>query len=183
MGTPQRKAQLVADMITQHGVSIEALDSLLAGQVPPPGQPQEFRDPRFDQFLAQQQAYMQQQAAQQAAEMKTRIETFGQTHEFLADVATLMADLIEIKQRRGEGFDLEKTYEQACQMHEGVRNILTTRAAAAKSGSQSQAVLRAKRAASSVKGEPTPDNSGATVPKNDSVRAAIVAAIDTLGRT
>jgi hypothetical protein len=185
VGTPMSKAQLVAGIIKNFSVDVATLDSLLAGTVPQGGgaqQQQEFRDPRFDQFLAQQQQMLAQQQQREDQELRQGLAAFGEKHEFYRDVAGVMADLVEIRSRQGQTVDLEKVYEQACKMHEGVSTILATRAATTKNGAQSQAVLRAKRAAASVKGESTLDE-GATIPKNDSVRASIEAAIDTLGNT
>jgi hypothetical protein len=184
VGTPMSKAQLVAGIIKNFSVDVATLDSLLAGTVPQGGgaQQQEFRDPRFDQFLAQQQQLLQQQQQREEQELRQTLAAFGEKHEFYRDVASIMADLVEIKSRQGQPVELEKIYEQACKMHEGVSTILATRAAATKNGAQSQAVLRAKRAAASVKGESTLDE-GATIPKNDSVRASIEAAFDTLSNT
>lgn len=186
VGTPQSKAQLVAGMVANFGVDVQLLDSLLARQLgvgqdgAPAAQPQQFRDPRLDQFLAQQQHMIDQQRRGELTAFEQQLATFAQSHEFYSDVGGLMADLMEVDARQGKTTnDLEKLYERACKMHEGVSNILTQRTAAAKAGTQSAAVLRAKRAAQSVKGEATPQ--GATVPKDDSVRAAIEAAIDTLG--
>lgn len=181
IGTPQTKAQLVASIIQTHNVDVAMLDTMLAGRVPVQGQQQEFRDPRFDQFLAQQQQLMQRQEQQAAAEAAQKLQTFGDTHEFYGDVVGDMADLVERCARRGEPVDLEKIYARACQMHEGVSTILAQRAAAKTNASSSAAVLRAKRAAASVKGDTTPAD-GATVPRDDSVRAAIEAAIESAGR-
>ena len=182
VGTPQHKAQLVAGICKQFGIDLNMLDSALAGAALPQGQPQVMHDPRLDQLLAQQQAFLAQQEQQQAAELRTTLNGFAQSHEFYRDVAGLMADLIEVRARRGETApDLEKIYTEACNMHDGVRTILSQRSAAAKAGQQSQAVLRAKRAAASVKGDTTPD-AGATVPKNDSIRAALEAAYEASGR-
>ena len=66
-------------------------------------------------------------------------------------------------------------------MDDSVSKILTTRAQQAKASGNAQAVLRAKRAASSVKGDTTLP--GATVPQNDSIRASIEAAIEGLQDT
>jgi hypothetical protein len=182
VGTPASKAQLIAGMITNFGIDLPMLDSILAGQMPAPGQaaaaqPQPFRDPRFDQFLAAQQQMLQQQAQQEDAQTRQTLQQFADAHEFYGDVAALMADLLEVRARRGEKPDLEKLYAEACKMHEGVSTIQAQRAAASKSSSHSAAVLRAKRAAASVKGDTTPDG-GATVPRDDSIRAAIEAAIE-----
>ena len=185
---------MMTGLITQFGVGrfgeqfLNALDTALGrardsgwtGAAAPTGVPQ-FRDPRLDQFLAQQQQYLAQQAQREEGQMREQLRAFGDSHEFYRDVAGLMADLVEVRARRGEAPDLEKVYAEACKMHEGVSTILAQRTAAAKASSNSQAVLRAKRAAASVKGDTTSDT-GATVPKNDSIRAAIEAAFESTGR-
>jgi hypothetical protein len=92
-----------------------------------------------------------------------------------------MADLLGHAARRGEVLDLEKAYARACQLDQGISTILSQRASGASKGQQNtNAVLRAKRAAASVKGDTTPQ-SGATVPKDDSVRSAIEAALQAHG--
>lgn len=190
VGTPQHKAGIVANIIQSYAVDIEMLDTLLAnartsGQIPPAGQqqPQQFRDPRLDMMLAQQQ--QQQEYFNQEANRQQRAELDAfktdPKHEFYSDVAGTMADLVEIKAKQGQPIDLEKIYAQACAMDDSVSKIMSTRAQAAKASGNSQAVLRAKRAASSVKGDTTLP--GATVPQNDSIRASIEAAIGNLQDT
>jgi hypothetical protein len=188
MGTPQAKAQIAAAIITSYGIDLETLDKLLAGQAPAGGQAaqqqQQFRDPRLDQLLYQQQQILENRQAQQENTIRQELETFGQAHEFYRDVAGVMADLVEIRARQGHQVgpgDLEKIYNQACQMDEQVATILNQRRASAQRGNTSQAVLRAKRAASSIKGDSQPGD-GSIVPKDDSVRAAIEAAIGESGR-
>lgn len=180
VGTPITKAQLVANIIKQHGVDVQTLDHIMAGMAPPAGAQQQFHDPRIDGFLAQQNAIMQAVTNRQDEEMRTQLSTFAQGHEFYTDVAAFMADIVESRARRNEGIDLDKIYAQACQMHEGVSTILSQRGAAARSNGNSQAVLRARRAASSIRGDTTPHD-GATVPKDDSVRSALEAAFDARG--
>lgn len=181
IGTPQAKAQLVANIVNAHGVDIAMLDSLLAGTVAPQGggqqQPQAFRDPRLDQFLAQQQQTQQQAEARSRAEVEQSVKAFASTHEFFNDVQQTIADLMEIRARQGVTLDLEAAYNEACQLNPEVRAVLATRARTSNNGAQSAAVLRAKRAASSVKDESTP-RAGATVPKDDSVRSHIEAALE-----
>lgn len=197
VGTPQAKVGIVASIIQQHGIDLQMLDAYMAQQlgIPPGGSlpPQPPRDPRVDQILAQQQAqqWQQQQAQQQREAWETSaiqqgLAQFAQTHEFYFDVADTMADLVDRATARGQEVDLEKIYARACQLDEQVSTILSQRAAApqaptgngARPGqpATSPAVLRAKRAAASVKGDPTP--TGATVPKDDSIRASIEAAFD-----
>ncbi len=184
IGTPHSKANLVAGIINDFGIDIEALDTILAGK---PGlqqrqqqDQQQFRDPRLDQFLAQQQQLQQQQALRDDMEMRSGLGDFAAKHEFYGDVSGLMADIVEVRARQGQPIDMEQIYKQACQLHDGVSTILTQRAATVRSTGSSNAVLRAKRAASSVRSEATPD--GGHVPKDDSIRASLEAAIENVGR-
>lgn len=186
MGTPGQKADLVAGIIRNFGIDVAMLDTLLANnlgagingpangmQMQPQQQPQEFRDPRFDAFLAEQER-------RESADMAQQLASFAQGHEFYHDVAATMADIVEVRSKQGQPIDLEKIYEQACKLDEGVSTILSQRSTAQKSNDRSAAVLRAKRAASSVRTEATPD--GATVPRDDSVRASLEAAFENVGR-
>lgn len=184
VGTPARKVELVAGIIRNFGIDLEALDSALAaqvnGQTAQHQQPQQFRDPRLDQFLAAQ-AQQQQQAQQQAAAgVAQEIEAFGAQKEFFGDVAPLMGDVLTLAAKRGEALTLEQAYSRACNLHPEVSKIVAQRAATARPAAPSPAVLRAKRAASSVRNDGAP-NEGSTVPKNDSIRASIEAAFDQVG--
>jgi hypothetical protein len=181
VGTPQDKAALVAGLVSNFGIDIVMLDTLLAGKAVNGGlrPQQEFRDPRVDQLLQQRQQEQQQSEQSMRHELATQLQSFADAHEFFGDVQQTMADLMELRGKHGQKIDIEDAYKQACQMHEGVSKILAQRATQANNGTHSQAVLRAKRAAASVKGDTTP-HSGATVPKNDSVRASIEAAIESL---
>ena len=125
----------------------------------------------------------QQQAQESERAQRAELEAFASDpkHEFYRDVASTMADLVELRVKQGQSIDLEKIYAQACAMDDSVSKILTTRAQQAKASGNAQAVLRAKRAASSVKGDTTLP--GATVPQNDSIRASIEAAIEGLQDT
>lgn len=183
VGTPAAKVEIVAGIIKNFGIDLPMLDQLLAGQQPQgmaqqAQQQQQFRDPRVDQMIA-----MQNQQAQQAAQFDQQaitqgLQDFAKGHEFYGDVAGIMADLVEVQTRQGIAVDIEKVYQRACQMHDGVSTILHQRATTQNTGANRAAVLRSKRAAASLKGESTPH--GATVPKGDSVRAAIEAAMDSV---
>lgn len=190
VGTPHAKATLVAGICKDFNIDLNTLDSILAGQQGQPGQAQQgqqFHDPRLDQFLAQQAqrdaqqfALQQQQQQRDSDDMRSGLTDFAAKHEFYGDVSGLMADLVEVRTRQGQPIDIEQIYKQACQLHEGVSTILTQRVSSAKSAGNSNAVLRAKRAASSVRSEATPD--GGHVPKDDSIRASLEAAIESAGR-
>lgn len=186
VGTPSHKANIVASIIQNFGIDVEMLDGVLAqmrqgGAIPQAGQQQQqFRDPRVDMLIAQQQQALQMQSQQAEQSQRAELDAFAADpkHEFYRDVAGIMADLVEIWTRQNKPIDLEKIYAQACQMHDSIPTIIATRAQQQKAAGNAQAVLRAKRAAASVKGESTP--AGATVPKDDSIRASIEAAMNTL---
>jgi hypothetical protein len=188
VGTPQDKVSMIAGMIQNFGVDIAQLDSALAAHLNGSGTGNHtqanqgaFRDARLDQFLAQQARKDQEAQQQQQGVLQQQIAAFASSHEFYNDVGGLMADLMEVKARQGIALDMEAAYKQACQMHDGVAKTLATRNASANNANQKSAVLRAKRAAASVKGESSPHDGG-TVPKNDSVRASIEAAIESLSQ-
>lgn len=186
VGTPQTKAALVAGIISDYGIDINTLDNYLEARVKggtvsvqQPQAQQPMRDPRVDQYLwqmQQQQAYAEQVETHQ---MRQGLDAFAQAHEFYSDVAATMADIVEVRARQGQAIDLEQIYHQACALDPQVSTIVNQRST--RSAQPSQALLRAKRAAVSVRNESTPQ--GATIPRDDSVRAGIEAAIESLGRT
>jgi hypothetical protein len=187
VGTPGAKAALIADMINTHGVSIEMLDTLLANRVGIQAirqdnqqQQAQYRDPRVDHLLALQQQQAAQAGAYEDQQIRGALDGFAQSHEFYKDVAGLMADLVEMRSNRGEPIDMERIYAQACQLHEGVSQVMSQRGGrgpGASLNASRQAVLRARRAAVSVAGESTP-HGGATIPEDDSIRSILSAAMD-----
>lgn len=181
-GTPVQKAQLLDSIISQHGIDVQMLDNVIAarmyGQSTPATGGQAFHDPRVDQLLQQQQLMMQQQAQAEQVEMQQGIEAFASAagHEFFNDVRHTMADMIEIAAKQGKVMPLEEAYKKACKLDDGISKIMASRQTAQNPRALTQAALRAKRAASSVKGDTTPH--GATVPKDDSIRSALEAAFE-----
>jgi len=184
VGTPGSKAALVAGLINDYAVDINLLDTLLAqrgniaqvrsGNIQQ--QPQAFRDPRVDQLLAMQQQQAQAQQAYEEREIRSGLDGFANTHEFYRDVAGLMADIVDVRAAQRQPIDIEKIYAQACQMHEGVSQVVAQRRQTPR-GTPRQAVLRARRAAVSVSGDSTPSG-GATIPEDDSIRGLLEAAMD-----
>jgi hypothetical protein len=184
-GSPSQKVDVVANIISQWGVDLQMLDSAMAAHLqghpaPHSGQQQQpMRDPRVDQMLAQQASERQQATQYQAAQQAAEINAFAadQKNEFFSDVREVMADLMQMAAQRGQVMTMPDAYAKACQLDENVSKILTQRANARNAGANTQAALRAKRAAASVKGDTTL-NDGATVPKNDSIRASLEAAFE-----
>lgn len=153
MGSPQQRAQQVAQIINQFGVDIAMLDSLLAGSEPPPPAPEQYVQQAvqqaiqpYQQFMSQfeQQQHMQHQ--QKMAQMQTELGQFEQTHEFYKDVRADMADILDLAAARNMDMPLEEAYRRACLMHPEVSQILETR------GRQPTPTQRA--AATSLRGAP-----------------------------
>lgn len=148
-GSQAHKATVLAGLVKSFGVDVQALDSALSGAAPT--QPQgEFRDPRFDQFLAQ----LQQQAASRTASVSQQataeVETFRTQAEFLDDVRDHAAALL----RAGVATGLEDAYSQACWANPEIRAILQQREAAKSAANATASTQRHRNAASSVKSSP-----------------------------
>lgn len=185
-GSPSDKVNVVANIIRQWSIDLPMLDSTLAaiqqGQPAPQfqgAQQQQFRDPRLDQLLAAQQQQAEQMRREAEAQLNSEIETFAgnPAHEFFNDVRTMMADLIAMAANRGQTLTMADAYAKACQLDDNVSKILSQRASARAAGANTNAALRARRAAASVKGDSTL-NDGATIPKDDSIRASLEAAFE-----
>ena len=184
-GSPQQKAQLVAQLVGNYGVDIGALDAALAGVAPQ--QPQGF-DPSVIQREVQAALSPIVQAAQQRraqmeqqtqAEVMSELEQFAQDpkNEFFEDLRNTMADIIELGERQGRKITLGEAYQTAAMLHPEISQIMLARRQGQSVQSHSQAAQRAKAAAVSVKGSGA-DMSPAQAPDASTVRAAIEAAID-----
>jgi murein L,D-transpeptidase YcbB/YkuD len=180
---------MVAGLCQQYAIDLQMLDTALAQRfgvstqgVNPQAlsaQPQQFRDPRVDQYLAMQAMQQQQAAERETAELQSQTAAFAEQHEFFFDVRDDMADMIEIAARRGIVLPVKEAYEKACALNPDVSKILAQRNGTNNPRAMTQAALRARRAASSVKGEPSPH--GQTAPQNESLRGAIEAAFEQAG--
>lgn len=142
------RAAMIADMVAEGKVPVEALDTLLAqklGNQPAaaPQAQQEFKDPRFDRFIAQ-----MQQA--QRAKLHSQVQAFAETHEFYPDVEETMAGLIEGGIAKG----LDDAYNRALRLHPEIQEVLDQRKAAEAARTGQPAIERAQTAASSVRASP-----------------------------
>ena len=193
VGTPQAKAMMVAGLVRQYAIDLAQLDGALAqvfgvqteGVNPAAAhqlaqqRPQAFQDPRLDQYLAMMAQQQQQQQQAEAAQIQQATQQFAEQAEFFEDVRMDMADMIEIAARRGIVLPVREAYEKACAMNPEISKILSQRQGPANPRAMTQAALRAKRAASSVKGESSPH--GATATQSDTLRGAIEAAFESAG--
>jgi hypothetical protein len=131
---PLQKARLLADMLDTFGIPEamvgDAIDARRrGGQQPQPQnfQPQQFRDPRFDQFLGQLQQQQQRQAQEERQVATYEVGEFSQDKEFFNDVRLDMADRIEALTRAGKSYDLDSVYDWACWANPSIRQVLQQR--------------------------------------------------------
>lgn len=168
---PADKAQLVARIITGYNVDIQALDAILAGQAPQEAQsaqarqpqqaPQQFKDPRVDEWLARE-AQEKSRAAQQT------VQAFAREAEFLDEpwpgkmrhdgspvlVRDLVANLLDAASRDGIDLSLKEAYAQVVQQHPEVSRVLRQREEAKRAATATAATQRTRAASSSVRSQP-----------------------------
>ena len=181
MGTPQQKAQKLADMVQHYGIDIQALDNALSGQ--PIADPQQTQlEKLLEQKLAPMQQFMstvqqtQQQSQQQVQQnAQTEVSTFEQNAEFIGDVRNDMADLLDMAAQRGQEMTLQQAYDKACAINPEISAIMAQRANDEKIKGNSQQARNKRYAASSIRGNQVgmPSN-----PEPDSIMGAINQAWD-----
>lgn len=154
MAPPVQKAQLVAQLIKNFGVPIDALDAALSGQAPTqtPGQQQSVDPTAIAQQVRQQLMTEMQQQRQQAEAQKHQaaLAKFAETHEFLDDLREPMSKLLEA----GLANDFEDAYNKAASLDPHVSKVLQQRAEAQRANASQASTQRAKAAASSVRSQP-----------------------------
>lgn len=194
VGTPQQKAELVADMVTRFGIDLQILDDVLSAKLQ--GQPS--AAPQVDpniQHLQQQigpviefvnslrskQGEFQQN---QQRTMQQQIDDFfnDPANEFANDVRDDMADLLEVASRRGQQMTLQQAYERATMLHPTISQIVERRRLAAAAAQQNAAAQRAAQAGASLPSGGAPQQSG-NEHVGDDIRSALEAAMNrTAGR-
>jgi hypothetical protein len=155
---PAHKAALVASIISTYNVPLDGLVAALQGKAPPQGQPQQQFDP---DALAQQvtQRVAQQLAAQRDQGLAARgaedVASFMDGRDFAEDLREDMADLIELRAKRGLSMSLEEAYTQAARQHPEISKVLTQREAAEAAAKARASTQRSRVAASSVQSRPS----------------------------
>lgn len=169
-GSPAQKANKIAGLIKHYGVDIETLDSILAGQLPPQGQPAPPpSDPRVEAIWQ----HLQQQQAQQAQHVQTRAATsiheFGSNprNEFFDSVRYIMADFLDVAAKNGQHMTLEDAYHRACAAHPEVSEIIAQRWGQQRSATTRTTAQRKAAAASSIAGK----RSAGSDPANSEARS------------
>lgn len=172
MGNPVQKADIITKLIQQYQVDLHTLDEMLAGQY-------QGADPQVERMLQERLAPIQQELNQyrqqtQQTQNQTREQTASEIqafssdpkNEFFEDVRNEMADLMEIAARNQRSMSLQEAYDRACQMNPEIRSILEQRSKSQAASKRSKAVLRKKKAASSVRGRPGGVEEGDTQPED-----------------
>lgn len=134
MGAPQQRAAAAADIISRFGVDINLLADAIDGRgAQAPSQPAQL-GPQDIQAMVQQgvqqgiQGFQQQQSVSSA---EADLQAFRDSKpEFYDDVAGLMADIIEVRARRGEQMTYQEAYDTAIGMRPDIQAILQARQSA-----------------------------------------------------
>jgi hypothetical protein len=188
-GTPQSKAQMMAKLVKDYGVSIEDLDAAIVAGMQGQQQPQQQGfDPNYVNQLVQQQLqqalapiYQERQQKEQAVAQQA-VSTVEQMsldpqYPYFDEVREEMADLIEVASRRGIALSLEDAYTKAVSINPGVSGQQSRQAMMTQANQQHQQAQRARNAASSVSGAPA--SGGANAFAGDgSLRGSIEAAFN-----
>jgi hypothetical protein len=181
---PAHKAQLVAGMIKQFGIDVQALDRALVGMQPEPVDPQlsavkQQLEQEFAPLKQMQQQLMQQQQmfeVQQQQEARGKVDEFlANPPEFLDDVHNDMVNIINLGVQRGVEYTLQQAYDIACRAHPEVNKVLAQREQAKVAQNLSQNAQKARQAAVSLGGAPSLGGQDAAP---DSVRDAILLAMN-----
>lgn len=164
---PQRRAQAMAQMIKHYGIDLSLLDGELAGIVTPEARQQDqieqllnARMAPVNQLLATIQQQQVAHAEQQAAQAQVTVAQMASHPDFphFDAVRNTMADIIDMKDARGETISLQEAYRIAVLTNPELAQIEQVRTQSgnlrAQANTAGQAVARAAHAASSVSGAP-----------------------------
>jgi hypothetical protein len=166
-GTPQQKAQTIAQAILTSGADLEAINAALQNPQAPtrqaaPSQPRV--DPREEV----------RRILEEERTMSAAREFLANPPEFYDTVKDDVHDILRLDRQRGGNLTPAQAYDRACRFNEDVQSVLAQRKAAEAARTQQQVTARAQVAASSVRSTPAAAPSTAAQPK--SIRGALEAA-------
>lgn len=154
-GTMEQKASMIALGIKQHGISLDAINAALEGKTPPAAAPaqQEFRDPRFDQYLAEQEQRETQQIVSVIDRWTAEVDAQGQPlRPFAANVMADMIARVPSVKAANQGISheqaLTKAYEDAVWANPETRQLKLNELEAKRREESLRTVNDAKKAAS-----------------------------------
>jgi hypothetical protein len=156
-GSPQAKAQRVAELIKHYGIDLYALDSILAGAVPQQDpqaaqldQMLQQRLAPYEQMMWEQQLQRQRQMQEMQNETRTEWQNFANSHEFATDLRSEIADILELSSRRGQQISLEDAYSRAIAMRPDIAEVIQSRKASAEAERRRQEMAGKQAASASV---------------------------------
>lgn len=180
-GTPQRKAEVVRNIIKEYGVDVPMLDTILSGEAPPDDPNaglltamDEKLKPITD-FMGRVTDQQEQNTQQTNADADKAIQEFADANEFYDDLREDMADLMELAAKRGRQMTLEQAYQRAAAADPEISKIMKQREDAARNVVDPKKAGKKRAAASSIKGSPTGQKSTAA---EGSMRAQLEEAWD-----
>lgn len=158
-GTPDQKAQKLAQFIQGYQVPLDKLDSMLAQSMGAAPTADDNVTRLLDERMQPVNALLEQieqnkrrntyQANQAAI---NEVVAFKQANEFYTDVQADMADMVEMAERRGVKMPLEDAYQKACAMNPEVSKIISDRAENVKLMGGEDELRKKREAASSIHG-------------------------------
>jgi hypothetical protein len=174
VGTPDQKAQLIANLVHQFKIDITKLDGYLVSgpqaQLPIQQQQQPSFDPRSIPELAPLFQIAEQYKSAQAAKVDSAIEEVSSLPNF-EDLREDMADILDLAASKGRSLTIKQAYDQAALM----AGLSPSPVTAQPNVSEAAAIMaRSRRAASSVAGAPK----GGTGTPSTTLRGAIEAAME-----
>jgi hypothetical protein len=188
-GTTAERAALMADIIKNYGVNIEALDAALAGQPRADG-PEELiaRKLRAEMqrelqpvmgFFNQLQESRARREGALRGEVQEEVEQFAQdpAAPHFEELREEMADLMEVAARRGLTMTLKQAYDRAIALHPKLAEEAGKRAEQERANAAAEAAAKAKRAAVSLPSGGAPQGSPPGESAANTLRADLEAAI------
>ncbi len=185
LGTPQEKAERMAQLISHYAVDVNLLDSSLAKHIQngaaAPGAAavldpavQAQLQPMQD-FIAELQGRLADVDRGTNAAAEQSVEAFRENAEFLNELRLPMADLLDTAGSNNLPMTLQEAYDVACQMHPEIRAVLAQRGAAT-AGQQTAQRLAGKVATAGASVHAPP--AGESVPaSNGDMRGDILRAM------
>ena len=180
-GNKQQTAQFMAKLIKDYDIDINALDAELSGSASPVQQSmpdvQGLVQQQIQQALApilQEREAVRQQEVQQINETVESM-SLNPEYPYFDDVRDDMADLIEMKAKKGIYLSLEDAYDMATKVNPDVSGQVQRQATMTSATQVHNQAIRARNAASSITGAPASAGSSGMV-GDGSLRGSIEAA-------
>lgn len=162
IGTQEQKCAVITEMVQRYGVDLKELDTMLTKAIERGGgklthiggQPAPAPiDPRFKPLFDMEQRLRQAEIDKQQRLQTEAAEHIATVHDepYYEDVRDDMADIMEISAKRGHIMTIKEAYDKACQIHPEISKLIAPKK---QPRSPSDALARARRASSTVKGSP-----------------------------